>query len=250
MNINKKNFIGGVAAFLIVSALFTFLGVYDSNTMPFLKGFFFWCSTIGIATITGLLIFSWVFNGPLHKWSTPLKIIVLSAISSFPVVIVLAAHSGGLTGGWPAINWLVQYALTFPIAVVINSVCYLALNAMDLNPNHSEQSRGKSRPVEHFIKRLPLKYQSAELYAVSSEDHYLRVHTDRGEELILMRLSDALKELELVDGKQTHRSWWVARNGVTDTKSKSGKHSLVLKSGGIAPISRSFLKSVRESGYL
>ena len=74
--------------------------------------------------------------------------------------------------------------------------------------------------------------------------------TDCGEELILLRLSDALKELELVDGLQTHRSWWVARNGVAESKSKSGKHVLVLKSGGVASISRSFLKSVREAEYI
>ena len=52
---------------------------------------------------------------------------------------------------------------------------------------------------------------AAELYAIESEDHYLRVHTSAGQELILMRLADAVRELAGVEGLQTHRSWWVAR---------------------------------------
>lgn len=250
MDINRKNILGAVATFFLVSVLFTFLGVYDTNTMPFLEGFLYWCSTLGAGTVMGLLLIPWVFKGPLSNRPAFLKLIILSSISSLPVVIVLAAYSGGLTGGWPASNWLIQYALTFPITLLINSVGYLALTAMGLIPNSSKLLHVQDKPVENFLKRLPIKYQKAELYAVSSEDHYLRVHTDHGEELILMRLSDALKELDRVDGQQTHRSWWVARDGVADSKSKSGKHSLVLKSGGIAPISRSFLKPVREARYL
>ncbi len=38
----------------------------------------------------------------------------------------------------------------------------------------------------------------------------LHFHTDRGSDLILMRLSDALTELKGLEGAQTHRSWWVA----------------------------------------
>ncbi len=250
MEINRKNFLVGVGTFFAVSALFTFLGVYDSNKMPLLQGFFFWCSTIGAATVMGLLVLSWVFTGPLRDRSTLLKLVVLSGISSLPVVVVLASYSGGLRGEWPAINWLIQYALTFPITLLVNSVGYLALKAMGYITDPSDSVNKSGVSSENFMKRLPIKYQNAELYAVSSEDHYVRVHTDNGEELILMRLSDALKELSEVDGLQTHRSWWVARQGIADSKSTGGKHHLILKSGGNAPVSRSFLKLTRDAGYL
>src|SRR5690606_15189181 len=63
-----------------------------------------------------------------------------------------------------------------------------------------------------FLTRLPHRLKGAAIRAVEAEDHYLRVHTDQGSDLILMRLSDAVKELEGLDGAQTHRSWWVARD--------------------------------------
>ena len=102
-------------------------------------------------------------------------------------------------------------------------------------------------PVPGFLERLPAKYRGAALYAVSSEDHYLRVHTDRGEELILMRLSDAMRELEGADGLQTHRSWWVARDGVAEVARENGRQKIVLKSGVEAPVSRSFAAEVKAA---
>jgi DNA-binding LytR/AlgR family response regulator len=80
-----------------------------------------------------------------------------------------------------------------------------------------------------------------------SEDHYLRIFTDQGEELILMRLSDALLELELAKGMQTHRSWWVAHAAIADMRRTQGKLTLLLKSGLTVPVSRSFDKAVKDT---
>jgi hypothetical protein len=85
-----------------------------------------------------------------------------------------------------------------------------------------------------FENRLT-KYQTATLWAISAEDHYLNVQTDQGSELILMRLSDALVELTGRDGVQIHRSHWVARAGV----SKNTTNSATLHNGTTLPISRS-----------
>ncbi len=46
-----------------------------------------------------------------------------------------------------------------------------------------------------------------------------------------MRLADAVRELASVEGLQTHRSWWVARDGLADTSRANGKLVLKLKSG-------------------
>ena len=102
-------------------------------------------------------------------------------------------------------------------------------------------------PTLKFLERLPVKYRTSELYAVSSEDHYLRAHTSVGEEMILMRLADAMRELAGADGLQTHRSWWVSRDGISDIKKDSGKLTLVLKSGKEVPVSRTYIKPVREA---
>ncbi len=104
-------------------------------------------------------------------------------------------------------------------------------------------------PPPRFLERLPLKLRGAEIYAVQAEDHYLRLHTSRGSDLILMRLSDAIAELEGLEGAQTHRSWWVAKAAVKDAKRGDGRATLILPGGVAAPVSRSYLPTLREHGW-
>ena len=85
---------------------------------------------------------------------------------------------------------------------------------------------------------------------MSAEDHYLRVHTSAGETMILMRLADAIRELAGIDGLQVHRSWWVARQGLADATRTDGKLLLKLKSGAEAPVSRTYIKAVKDAGWL
>ena len=101
-----------------------------------------------------------------------------------------------------------------------------------------------------FRERLPFRLRDGELYAVEAEDHYLRVRTSKGSELILMRLSDALSELDGVEGAQTHRSWWVAKAGIADIKRAEGRATLVLKDGSEAPVSRTYARTLREAGWI
>ncbi len=100
-----------------------------------------------------------------------------------------------------------------------------------------------------FPDRLPMKLRGAAIRAVQAEDHYLRIHTDRGSDLILMRLSDALDELEGLEGSQTHRSWWVARNAVRDVVRGDGRATLTLDGGVTVPVSRRYARALREAGW-
>jgi DNA-binding LytR/AlgR family response regulator len=100
-----------------------------------------------------------------------------------------------------------------------------------------------------FPDRLPMKMRGATIRAVQAEDHYLRIHTDRGSDLILMRLSDALEELEGLEGAQTHRSWWVAREAVRDVSRGDGRATLTLEGGVLAPVSRRYAKALRDAGW-
>ena len=119
---------------------------------------------------------------------------------------------------------------------------------------------GKAQPVQthaaptgtapaRFPDRLPMKLRGAAIRAVQAEDHYLRIHTDRGSDLILMRLSDALEELDGLEGSQTHRSWWVARDAVRDISRGDGRATLTLEGGITAPVSRRYARALREAGW-
>lgn len=109
------------------------------------------------------------------------------------------------------------------------------------------QTHISTKPDEtpKLIHRLPIKYRNSEIYAIKSEDHYLRVYTSLGDELILYRFGDALKDLEGIEGVQTHRSWWVAINAVEEVQKDYGKNFYLLKNQIKAPISRSFIKNLK-----
>ena len=101
-----------------------------------------------------------------------------------------------------------------------------------------------------FLERLPLKLRGAEVWAVEAEDHYLRLHTSKGQDLILMRLSDAVAELEGIEGAQVHRSWWIARDAITDAQRGDGRATLTLKDGSDVPVSRTYARVLREKGWI
>jgi hypothetical protein len=109
------------------------------------------------------------------------------------------------------------------------------------------ESRG---PTVRFLDRLPPKLRGAQVWAVEAEDHYLRLHTSKGQDLILMRLADAVAELDGVEGLQVHRSWWVARDAIADIARGDGRATLTLQDGSQVPVSRTYAKVLRERGWM
>ncbi len=104
-------------------------------------------------------------------------------------------------------------------------------------------------PAAALRERLPFKFRQADIHALSAEDHYLRIYTSAGETLILMRLYDAIRELEGIEGSQTHRSWWVAKDAVRDVRRSDGRVTLVLPGDVAAPVSRSYAKPLKDGGW-
>jgi DNA-binding LytR/AlgR family response regulator len=84
------------------------------------------------------------------------------------------------------------------------------------------------------------------LLAISSEDHYVRLYSDRGDSLIAMRFSNAVAALTVEDGMQVHRSWWVAADAVEAVNRAGEGLQLKLCNGLKVPVSRSYALQVRK----
>lgn len=97
--------------------------------------------------------------------------------------------------------------------------------------------------------RLPARL-GREVLCLQMEDHYVRVHTPAGSHLVLMSLSQAMAGLADVEGRQTHRSWWVARAAVAGVVEDGRNLSLSLKGGLTAPVSRARVAVLRAEGWL
>ena len=95
----------------------------------------------------------------------------------------------------------------------------------------------------------PAKRRTARLIAIEAHDHYLKVHTDAGEELITLRFADALEELARAHGWRVHRSWWVAADAVEAVRWRRGAGEMRLAGGLVAPVSRTYAPVLKEAGW-
>lgn len=107
---------------------------------------------------------------------------------------------------------------------------------------------GQDRPRLHA--RLSARFQ-ADVVALESEDHYVRVHgRDGHSELVLMRLRDAIAEMDGSPGEQVHRSWWIARDAVKQVIGAGRSRQLLLVDGTKAPVARDSVDRLQRSGFL
>jgi hypothetical protein len=173
---------------------------------------------------------------------------VLAVLVAIPITLLVWVHAGWVLGtNIPVTELHLLYGPVLLISVAMTSVIMLA----SIPGRVTHAPAADAPPVRaRFVERLPAKLKGAVIYAVSAEDHYLRLHTSKGSDLILMRMSDALTELEGLEGAQTHRSWWVARDAVESVRRDGDKVMLVLKGGAEAPVSRPNVRPLREAGWL
>ncbi len=103
---------------------------------------------------------------------------------------------------------------------------------------------------DRLASHLPARLRAATLIALQAEDHYVRVHTDAGSDLVLMRFSDAVADVqETVPGFRLHRSWWASEASLESVSFKRGSGQAQLRGGLSAPVSRTYYPALREAGW-
>jgi LytTr DNA-binding domain len=164
-----------------------------------------------------------------------------------------------------ALRSLFPYAPPFPASELPRVYLYVALigvvigipmslirqphRAAPAAPLPSPSTTAAPPATTPFLRRIPAKL-GPDLLAIATEDHYLRVTTRRGSDLILYRLSDAIAELGPAAGRQVHRSYWVARDAVAAVERHGHRTALRLVNGAEIPVSRTYLRNLREAGWL
>lgn len=223
----------------------TLVGAMETGRLPFLVRLAYWLPLMvggallgtGVSWLVGMIprarANSWVFGA------------LLAVVIAIPITLVVWGYTHWLFGGrTPDVVALFG-------SVLVISAAMTALMILVSEPGRVTHAppAGAPAPSVRFMERLPAKLKGAVIYAVSAEDHYLRLHTSKGSDLILMRLSDAIAELDGLEGAQTHRSWWVARDAVESARRDSDKMVLTLKGGVEAPVSRPNVKPLRDAGW-
>lgn len=199
---------------------------------------FFWVG-LCLAGGSGAAIFDFInrkFKRIKNTWFIAFGQSIVSTLAVAGFVFIIYKPQGFISA-------IVTLSYIWVIAIVISGIGALMRSRNTPTPTVIDV-----RPA--LYDRLPPKLRQAEIYAIVSEDHYVRVYTSVGDKLILMRLSDAVKETSPLPGIAPHRSWWIAEAGVDRVIRKNGKISLQLKNGINAPVSRNGAKTVKAAGWM
>lgn len=250
----------------VVVAIFvmflTFLRPFGMHQIDMVYAGWFWT----VICFTGYAIYSPTIHF-LSKWllqilpdtlnNSPFRLVistlVASGIMGFLAPIIINSFFDTFDDYWQSLpmSFIASVFIGGIIAAVssIKSVLMqqhqqLKESAEELALESEKVDTIQNQSIESLINELPIA-KRGKLICLQMDDHYLNVITDKGEHLLLMRFKDALSKLEHYDGFQTHRSWWVAKDAVVDTKKDGRKLILVLQNGTEVPVSQTFLANVK-----
>jgi DNA-binding LytR/AlgR family response regulator len=238
----------GAAFALAANILFALIGPFGTMlTMAWPQRFAHWIvSGCAIAALTIALLAGVRRFRPAGP--TPLWIVALvAAAAALPGAFIVEAC---LRAWAPAALSHVGIGTLFAQCVLLNETVTLLTVALFRKHATPAALAHPHDGAQALLDRLPLPFRRGQLYAVSAEDHYLRIHTDRGDTLIHMRMSEAEALLKNADGLRVHRSYWVARTALARIKRQRGQLTLILHGGLEAPVARSRVASLKQAAWL
>ena len=203
-----KPLLVNIAAILALGTFLSILGPYNSHNFGIPGVWFYWTGLMALGWGSGSLC-TWLFDRYLPDWPRAATGLALSVLVSLPVFLAVA----GIQAMIGAPFQLAVAPIVFFFVWVI-SAAVVTISILTERNRPASESPGPPVASRALTDKLPHRLRRASLIAMVAEDHYLRVHTDKGEALILMRLSDAITAADALDGARTHRSWWVAREAV------------------------------------
>ncbi len=240
-----KGTLRGLAITLAAGLFLTFSGAFNTDEAPLWRRLVYWLPVMAAGYAWGAFV-----TRRLAVWARRLtdNVWLIGGLASLAMsipftLVVWVATRYVLGSDLPArgLPFLFGY-------VLLVSVVLTAINVL-VETRRAALTFSEPTPPK-FLERLPLKLRGSEVWAVEAEDHYLRLHTSKGQDLILMRLADAVTELAGIEGAQVHRSWWVARDAIADARRGDGRATLTLKDGAEVPVSRTYAGLLRERGWI
>jgi hypothetical protein len=150
----------------------------------------------------------------------------------------------------PPASLIAVYFVVLPVTLPVG-VAYLMIERRLLHRPARPPPASEAPTIQttKLLGRLPARL-GGEVLALQGEDHYVRVHTALGSELLLMRMGDAIAELGGLPGERVHRSWWVAREAVKGVRPTGRRLALTLSNGLEVPVTREASTRLRQAGWL
>lgn len=244
----RRRFAAELALLIAMGAFMGAIGPYGTDRLPPALRLLYWeiCITggglIGIAADLALSRFidsAWRRLGPVAIGMTPFVTCLVFAVNRTLL---------GSRDGFPL--FLLLLWRVFVVCVPVMTVRALAWRPPALKVETRTIVAPPLPEAEaQFRRRLSARRRTARLIAVQAEDHYLRIHTDAGDELVTARFADALAELAKAHGFRVHRSWWIAADAVEKVRWRRGGGEAILQGGLVAPVSRTYAPALKRAGW-
>lgn len=235
-----------VVVLAAIGVLLGFLGPFDSEQAPPLLRYPYWVICIVGGGLIGMAGEALLRPRIAATWP---RVILTTAVATPGVALFVLTVEHLMTGeGFGGPGYL---RLLWQVPPILFAV--LAVKALFRRPPRVETRTVVAPPLPEaeaaFRRRLSARRRGARLIAVEAHDHYLKVHTDAGAELITLRFADALAELSRAHGWRVHRSWWVAADAVEGVRWRKGAGELRLCGGLTAPVSRTHAPVLKQAGW-
>ncbi|MGX1586660.1 LytTR family DNA-binding domain-containing protein [Brevundimonas diminuta] len=246
-----RDFLRGLAVAVGAGVFLALGGAFGSSGAPLAQRLVYWVPVLVVGGLWGhlcSLLVERFIDVDARPW---LGAAALTLVITGPLTLMVWAMTGLMFEG--RLRHADDLRHFFPPVALITAVLSILNIFLGRKQPIETHAAAPGAAPARFLDRLPPRLRGARLIAVQAEDHYLRLHTDRGSDLILMRLSDALGELEGLEGAQTHRSWWAAKGAVASVARGDGRAALTLDGGPggelVVPVSRRYAKALRDAGW-
>jgi len=227
-------------AMAIAMAVVGAFGSYVAMGLP-LRLLHFTTTSLAITALAYTLTASlrrYVFAGGLPFWTT---IFVAAATAPFGGLIVQQSLRLWAPQALRYVSFSELTAQVLVINLVIGTLAWMLLRQPGERTEETEKNVQPGQVDEisrEFRAKLPIMLRQAPVVALSAEDHYVRVRTDRGQALILMNLANAIAALGPDAGVRIHRSHWLSRALAAEAATKRARQIVRINEDTVLPVSR------------
>ena len=237
---------------LLLGAIFGVVGPLGTyNVMPFGQRIAFWilvktCAWLAIEGTSYIVLKS---LGRLIKSTIWLYLIII--VASLPMVWFLVSFAQfriyATPISRPDLLLVSQIALIITICITVSVNFGFVLIAMKTSYTQKPNDRIHQDIHPPIFKRLNPELKNAKWLALIAQEHYVLVESDKGNQLILLGIGQAIKECTPMSGLRIHRSYWIALSAIKGSRKEKSKLFIILKNNRELSVSRRRKQSILQT---
>jgi hypothetical protein len=147
----------------------------------------------------------------------------------------------------PALPLYVAGVFGYRFITGVNWFGYPVISEIDVqNPGDTAERQSQAQQATAALidgTRLP---PNAILLGIKAEQHYIKIWSDQGNDLVRYRFKDLEAILEPCNGLQVHRSWWVNLDKVQKIRNNGRRLELFVSDELVIPVSAAYRNIVQK----